>query len=668
MTEKMTRQNGSLPMQVRALVLSSVDVAARTIDVIFSTGASVRRHRWEGYSRVAYDETLEVSKAAINMERLDAGAAVLDSHITWSTRAQIAVVTKAWIDGGKAMARLLFPSAGIDEAADRVWGLASEGILRNISVGYSQDEVTVRKAVKDGDIEEWVITRWTPHEISFVTVGADAGAQTRSQNNPSRPDGDVPMFPAVILSTETEESRNMSDKNTPQSDNPAEQKPLATETRQQPLTPPDPTAVVAAERQRMSDITTLARQHGMAESFIDKHLQDGTTVENCRKLILDELAAKSKSTDTPTVRITQDEVDTKRAAIENAVLHRANPSATKLTDAAREWRGMTMMEMGRTYVEETRNVRLRGLGKNEMASVILGLEVRAGMMSTSDFGNLLANVASKRLRDGYGTAVQTWRPFSRQSNAPDFKERAIVMMSGIPEFKKVREGGEFTYADFTDSIEKYALATYGRLIAITRQTIINDDLGAFDRIPQMFGRAAAEFESDTVWNVLLSNPNMGDGVALFHATHGNLAGAGAAPSEAALEAADIDMGKQVGGAGKPLNLKAKYLAVSRKHKVASQKLLGLVKPTKTSDINVYENSYELIVEDRLYNAAGASPWFLIGDPAQWDTLEYAYLDGQEGLYTEQRIGFEVDGIEVKGRLDFAAKAIDHKALYKNPGN
>jgi len=649
-----------LPVQMRALPLTSVDKEARTVDVVFSTGASVMRARWEDWTRIPYEETLVISAAAINMERLAAGGPVLDAHNSWSTQTQVAVVERAWIEGDKALARIRFPSEGTDELSDTLWRKVSEGIVRNISVGYSIDKVRIIDAEKRGDVEQWIVERWTPHEISFVPVPADPGAQVRG----ARSDGGERSFPAVITTTQ-EQSMPDNVRTTPED-------PANEAQRSAAPAPVDTRALTEeatrAERTRVSEITALARRHGMSDDFLQRHIDGGASAVEFGRHVLDELATRARATDTVSVRVTQDEGDTRRAAVENAVLHRANPGATQLTAAAREYRGMTLLEMGRTYLEDTRSVRLRGLGKLELAGVLMGLETRAGMMSTSDFPLLLANVAAKRLRDGYGTAVQTWKPFSRQSNVPDFKDRTIVMLTGLPEFKKVREGGEYTYATFGEDQTKYAIGTYGRIVAITRQTIINDDLGAFDRIPSLLGRAAAEFESDTVWNLILNNQTLSDGKALFHADHGNLAAAGAAPSDTTLEAVDIAMGSQLDAAGKPLNLRGKYLAVSRKHKVAAQKLLTSVQATKTGDVNVFQNSLELIVEDRLYVSGGNSPWFVIGDPAQWDTLEYAYLEGSEGLYTEQRVGFEVDGIELKARLDFGASAIDYKAFYKNPGN
>jgi hypothetical protein len=109
---------------------------------------------------------------------------------------------------------------------------------------------------------------------------------------------------------------------------------------------------------------------------------------------------------------------------------------------------MSLLEMGRDFLRVSRGVELRGLGRMETAAVLLGLrnatdfgiEVRAGVMSTSDFSNMLANVASKRLRDAYKAAPQTWKPFCRQSNNPDFKTKSVVQLSSAPLFKQVREG------------------------------------------------------------------------------------------------------------------------------------------------------------------------------------------------------------------------------------
>ncbi|WP_164635020.1 HK97 family phage prohead protease [Rhodopseudomonas sp. BR0G17] len=179
-------------MQTRgALPVSSVDAEARTVEVVFTTGASVRRRRYTGWdTSVPFDEVLEVSRSAINLDRLNAGAPALDSHSAWRTSSQVGVIEKAWIDGTEGRAKIRFPSKGVDEGADRMFAMVSEGIIRNVSVGYSIDEVRVVEPQKKGEIEKRIATRWTPYEVSFVTIPADAGAQVRS--------GDLETFPLRI--------------------------------------------------------------------------------------------------------------------------------------------------------------------------------------------------------------------------------------------------------------------------------------------------------------------------------------------------------------------------------------------------------------------------------------------------------------------------------------
>ena len=89
-------------------------------------------------------------------------------------------------------------------------------------------------------------------------------------------------------------------------------------------------------------------------------------------------------------------------------------------------------------------------------------------------------------------------------------------------------------------------------------------------------------------------------------------------------------------------------------------------PAKAADENPFKGSLELLVDPRL-DAASETAWYLVADPAMIDTIEYAYLEGQSGVYTESRVGFDVDGVELKVRDDFAAAAIDWRGMFKNAG-
>ena len=169
------------------IIESSINLEARTVDVVFTTGAAVRRRRWTGWdSSVPFDEVLVVSREAIDLNRLSRGAPALDSHSMYSSYSQVGVVERAWIDGGEGLATIRFPKAEIDKAADRMFGLVTDRIIRNVSVGYSIDRTRVVEAEKKGEVEKRLVERWTPYEISFVTIPADPGAQVRSQDQAAR--------------------------------------------------------------------------------------------------------------------------------------------------------------------------------------------------------------------------------------------------------------------------------------------------------------------------------------------------------------------------------------------------------------------------------------------------------------------------------------------------
>lgn len=641
----------------------TLDPDNRTVEVIWSTGARVTRYEidWATYSVRKFYEELDLSGA--NLTRLNTVGALLAEHSSrdgWDGKAfdgLIGTIDRAWISDGVGRAIIRFDDR---ERATEVFGLVQRKILKAISVGYQVHKWDRTQTDPDGTPIRRAVD-WEPYELSPVSVPADPGAQIRS------------LAAAFSLADETR-ALPANPEVTMTTPSPAGTEPAPTETRTAPppapaATPPAP-ATPEEHAWRAGDIAKLqlrAEAFGLTAADAISVMGAHRTLEAATDALQDQAAKRTAPRQTPHIQITTDEGDTVRAAVENSILHRANPQAVALTDAAREFRGMTLLELGRSYVEDTQGVRLRNLSKRELANVLLGLERSAGMISTSDFKNLLANVVSKRLRDTYAGAPRLWRQIARQSNAPDFKEKAVLQLAGMPELKKVREGAEYTYAGLSESAEKYSIATYGRIIAITRQTLINDDLGAFDRLPSLFGRAAAELENDLVWGILLANPVMGDGVTLFHASRGNLAGAGAVPSEATFEAADIALGDQKDAAGKPLNLSYKYFLGAQKYAVAVKKLLTSVAAAKTGDVNVYQNAVTPIIENRLKPATGTAPWFMAVDPGQWDTIEYAYLEGEEGLYTEERVGFEVDGMEIKGRLDFGAKAIDGRGLYMNPG-
>ena len=464
----------------------------------------------------------------------------------------------------------------------------------------------------------------------------------------------------------------------PETTNPGSQtEPTTTPANPPAATAPAPIAQLveaarADERRRTAEILTLSQRHALPADFSAHLIARGVTIDAARSAILDRLASQNPATrgaETVPAQVggpSSTDISF-REAVTGALMHRHEPARHQPDANAREFRGMTLMEMAR-FATERRGINTRGMSKMELAGLALTLRADTGFHSTSDFPSILANVANKTLRQGYESTPRTFTSWARQVSIPDFKQVQRTQLGGAPDLIKVPESGEFTYGTIGEGKEVYSLATYGRIIGITRQTIINDDLNAFARIPAAFGASAADLESDLVYSILTGNPVMNDAVTLFNlATHGNVGTAGIISETSLTEAYEL-YAKQKGLEGRLISIQPRFLIVPPGTRaVEARKNITQTTPAQVSGVNAFANRLEIIEEARLLPAAGAKPWFLSADPTRIDTVEFGFLEGNNGVYTETRNGFEVDGIEIKARHDFAYKAIDWRGLFQNVG-
>jgi hypothetical protein len=436
-------------------------------------------------------------------------------------------------------------------------------------------------------------------------------------------------------------------------------------------------AARTAERQRTVDINALCTRHGIAAERAARFVSEGTPLEQVRAAILDDLAQRANAGGERNVNVqtVTDELQVRRAGIEEALMNRVNPAAP-LTDNGRQYRGMSLLEVGRDYLE-ARGIRTRGMTRMQLATEML--TYRSGMMTTSDFANLMQNVANKRLRDSYEENPPSFQRWARRApDAPDFKSMSVVNLSGAPDLLQVNEHGEFKYGSMTDGKETYSLLTYGRIVSLSRQAVINDDLRGFDRLVGAFGNSAARLENRTVYAILTANAALADTGLLFNTTavttpggHANLASSAAAISVASLTIGRAAMRLQKGLQSEELNLTPRYLIVpATQEQLAYQYTSANYVPATPANVNEFRaggrTALEPIVE-AILDASSTTAWYLAADSGQIDTVEYCYLEGATGPVIEAQNGFEIDGISYKCREDFAAKAIDWRGLFKNSG-
>lgn len=657
-----TNKTHETPMlTLRAAVRpETVDIEARTVELVWTTGAKGRRWNWDIGS---YLEELEVSDTAVKLDRLNNGAPLLNVHNQWELRSVLAVVEKAWLENGEGHALVRFSQR---EDADEVFKDVKDGILRNISVGYTVHRYVLVEGGEDA-LPLYRAVDWEPMELSLVPVGFDDGAKVRSAKTAADYDGQ--RFNTLF---ETREAEMPTDKPAAVA-NPKEE-PVMTEEEIRAAEEKTRREAVEAERKRSATIRSMGKKVGLDEDFIDGLIERGISPTDASSAMIDKLAER-QGADQPETRNSQATgaqdvaiIEAKRSAMQNALLNRCNP-AIKLEEAAREFRGMRLLDLARESIT-TVGGNTRGMMPQEIARAALGCDRQAyraaGMHATSDFPLLLGGAVNRTLRDAYAQAPQTWRPLGQQTSVPDFREVTRAALGDISALEEVKEHGEYKYGKLEEEGAPIRVAKFGKIIAITWESVINDDLGALTRIPKAYGQAAAQTESNLVWNLLLSNPNFTDGKAIFVADHGNLAGAGGAINTATLGAARAAMRKQQSKAGAFLNVEPRYLVVGPdKELEAYQYTSSQYVPAKNSDINDSRNTALIVIVD---GRITGNQWYLYTEPGLIDTFEYAYLEGEPGVFTETREGFEVDGVEIKARLVFGAGWIDYRGAYKNPGN
>ena len=327
-----------------------------------------------------------------------------------------------------------------------------------------------------------------------------------------------------------------------------------------------------------------------------------------------------------------------------------------------EFVGHTLVELARASLAQA-NISTAGMDKRELVGAAFGAH------STSDFTSLLADVAHKSMLMGYQEAEETFQAWTNRGVLTDFKPTKRVDLNSFPSLAEVAEGAEYSYGTVGDRGETVTLATYGKLFSITRQAVINDDLGAFTRIPMKMGRAAIRTVGDLVYAILTSNPTMSDGTALFDAGHNNVGTAGGITT-ASVDEMRVLMGTQKEGDAN-LNIRLGSLIVP----LALEGAANVVRESQfevgsTSKNNTVPNSvrgtFDVIADARL-DADSNVKWYGAAGASMHDTIEVSYLDGNDSPYMEQQNSWTVDGAEFKVRIDAAAAPLDFRTMTYNAG-
>ena len=405
-------------------------------------------------------------------------------------------------------------------------------------------------------------------------------------------------------------------------------------------------------------IRSLAQRAGVASTVIDDLIDREASLDEARNALFDNLLSRGSaalravppaSTDDPAIFV---------RAVGEALYCRGSPHRQP-SGPARQFVSMPIPEVARECLRRA-GVTTQGLWGDSL--------ITRALHTTSDFPQILADTVGRTLRDAYAAAPSGVRQLAREASLPDFRTRARLMLDSTGfELRKVNEHGEFTSGTMIETGEAYKLDTFGRIFGITRQALVNDDLGAFTDLSRRLGLAAAAFEAQFLVDLIEANdglgPRMSDGRTLFDPAHGNVAANSGALSEDMLSEARLAMRRQTAAGGGPIAVTPRYVLVPPELETHGEKLLSAIQATRTEDVNVF-SPLTLAVEPRLKDP---QRWYVIANPGEVDGLEYAYLAGQPGPQIESQTGFRIDGVEMKVRLDYGAGFLETRGWYTNAG-
>jgi len=303
------------------------------------------------------------------------------------------------------------------------------------------------------------------------------------------------------------------------------------------------------------------------------------------------------------------------------------------------------------------------------------LQASSSAFSTISLSGILSNVANKTMLAAYNAVESVVDQFAAETDVNDFKEVTRYRLTGNGVFEKVGPDGELKHAGLSEQAYKNKVETFGRMISLTRQMMINDDLGAFLQIPRLIGRMSALKREEAVFELLLSNPSN-----FFDATNKNLLiGADTGLSIDALTKAEQVFLDQTDSEGKPVLLSPSVLLVPSSLKVSAQVLMTETRVNETTDtnkpkpaVNPHAGKWKPVASPYL-NAQGitggsAKAWYLLANPADVAAIEIAYLRGKRTPTIESgETDFNTLGMQWRGYFDFGVAMQDHRAAVKSKG-
>lgn len=607
--------NGIIQQRVFEASIRAVSEDSRTMELSFSS--ELPYDRWFGPEILSHEE------GAVDLSRLTEVGTVLFTHGKDPKfgRLPIAKIDKAWLDQEQRKGRALV-TFDDDENSDLVFQKVKKGLIKGVSVGYavsSWEEVAAGKTSVNGRFTgpAYIAIRWEPYEISIEPLPADPSVGV------GRNVEDDVAAPAIgCLGSDD---------------------------------------LLKAERQRVTDITAICREFNInPEGYINA----GVTIDQIRSIINDNRMreyAPSCGSGISGIAVGVEEADKIRDAASDAILIRGGIRVEKPANGAKEFRGMKLRDIAIECLMRAGISNPHKMDNDEL--------FRNALTPDSQFGSILSNSVNKSMAIAYKAANTTYQLWTSIGSNPDFKGAAHYQISEAGELTKMTQNGEFKFDEVQDNGVLKSIATFGKMFGITRQAMINDDIGILTKVPEAYVRAAKRGINKLVYQMIGNNPAIYDGQVLFHDDHKNLGTPGVISVTTAGEARRL-MRRQTNIRGiEKLNIVPAYLITPATLETDAEKFINSTADPDSNNsgvINPFNTKLKQITDAELDDYSETAYYFAASS-ADVDTVEVTYLNGDDMPKLENRFGFDFLGIEWRIYIDYGVTVLDYRGLVKNAG-
>jgi hypothetical protein len=658
-----------------AVVPTTLDEEARTFEVRFYSGAEVQRYTWDE----DYLLSFSLENAAVRLDRFNAGAPLLDNHDAYGpvSNVVLGVVEKGWIaaDGGRALVKI---------AADRpdIMARVKDGVLRNFSMGAVVHQM--RDITEKGDAQKRLLAiDWEPMELSIVPVPADMSAQALAQAErfPCQLTGAIGA-PTTEVHMDKIKVRLLASGEVIEIDEHAFDEKLHSKTLTAPTasSPPAPKNDLAAAKRAVDDaiekdramgaeVERLGHEFGMDELWIARHKNLGTPIEQVIKLASEERAKRAPvGPGGYGLSVGEDRESVPWRMDRMAEALAARGMRTAPPEPAKQYARHSIAELALEYVMLTRRTYGERLHPRHDAEQIFKLALH----TTSDFPLVLNNVLNKMMLPAYELKSPSYKQLGAQKTFNDFRAHPFVRPGDFPIPKQVGPGGEYQYGTMGEASESVTALKYGVILGLALETLINDDMGAFQDTARQAGRRAADFENATFYSICIApasglGPSLRDALAVYDAGHSNTGSSGAL-SVTLLDEARAKLAAQTSIDGLKLNVSPAILLTSPTSAGLAERLLApqsaLLATTVMSDANNWAGKLRPVMDANLTGTR----FYVLADPADLPQYIYGTIGDAMGPRTEVRNGFNVDGVEFKLSIFFGCGAVEYRAGYTAAGS